>query len=257
MSLAATTTAVVQRLQAIWTGPIEFSGDNSFVKPTDRVWVRPAVVPSITQAANVGATADETEGVVVLDVFAPRNRPGGPGMATSTAEQLAASFRCVTFSGVQCRIPTVRPVQSPPNDPYHHVKVVTEYRRVDWTAQEADMAAYLTETQTQAGHDFALAEAIRWTGTEWVRAIADAEAHLAQALVCALRDSSRFDVIYLGAGASVQVTSHGLGASGAVLFLSPTLPGAATTQRPAIAQGLCVVKDADHLIMSVPIAGEG
>lgn len=129
--LGITAQAVEDRLVANWTRtPVWYEGDVNFDPPSSGAYVRPTVVPAVATPITIGpSTVAEVKGTIFLDVFAPRLMPAGAGLARAHGDALADLFRMASFSGVQCSIATVRPIQSSESDPFIHIQVSVPYRR--------------------------------------------------------------------------------------------------------------------------------
>lgn len=115
---------------------------------------------------------------------------------------------------------------------------------------EADSTPLQGSLQTQAGHGFAIFDLVRWTGTEWTKAIADSDTTVAQAMVVSVESDSMFRVVYLS-NREVTMAAHGKGAGGTKLYLSQSVAGQMTSTRPVEypIQQVGLVKDANVLIL--------
>lgn len=249
-SYSDTARAVKMRLEALWTRtPLEFEGDSSFTKPADSPWVRATTLPSDGSPMGIGGRNVQSVGFVHLDVIGKRGLVASDYLGR-LADEVAEIFRFFSTGGIHWSAPhPPRPIFSDPA--YHIFKVLAPYTRQDGADREADMAVYAVATQTQSAHGFARGNFLRFSGSGWAKALADADDHLARGVVVNVRDSSRFDVAYLGSGLEVEVPGHGLGASGATVYLSQGVAGAGTSTAPTtgLSQVLGQVKDADRLIL--------
>lgn len=251
-----TATAAEARLRANWTRtPVQGNGETSFAKPPGRPWVRLTVIPSLTSQFGVIGRSQDTVGHLHLDVFGPTSNVD-EATVMRIADEVADLFRAVTFSGVTCEFPTVERGQDEPG--YIRWRAVCPYKRIDTVGGVHDMAVYGIQTQAVPAHGFVRGQFIRIVSGGWALALADAEDHLADAVVAFVRDSGRFDAAYIRAAGSVEVPGHGLGTRGQRLYLSQSTPGAVVTSQPSsgLAQALAVVVDGDHLLLSPPLAVE-
>lgn len=105
-------------------------------------------------------------------------------------------------------------------------------------------------TQTQADHPFVtVPSALKLTAGVWGLALADAEDHLARAILTRIRNSASFDVVYLN-GSEVTIVDHALGDPGETFYLHQTIPGRFTDfATSGIVQPLLEVKDADTVVL--------
>ncbi len=120
-------------------------------------------------------------------------------------------------------------------------------------ADEAEAAASAVaqgDLQTQTAHGLAVRNLVRWNGSAWVKALADSDTTVAQAIVASVESTSQFRVIYLS-GRQATFAAHGLGAGGTKLYLSQSVAGAITATRPTTypIQQVGLVKDANNLIL--------
>ncbi len=108
----------------------------------------------------------------------------------------------------------------------------------------------LTFSVTQAAHGLAVKDVVRWNGTAWVKAQANASNTLGQAIVKTVPTVDTCTLIYLN-NTEVTFTAHGEGSAGATLYLSEAAAGDLKNTVPAsgYAQQIAMVKDANTLIL--------
>jgi len=111
-------------------------------------------------------------------------------------------------------------------------------------------ATRLTEAITQAAHGFTMLDAVRFDGTNWVKAVADTTgASAAQAIVSNLFSASKFEITTKG---PITVATHGLTVAN-YYWLDQTTAGASTSVAPTsgTAQALMFVRDANTIFVNI------
>lgn len=102
----------------------------------------------------------------------------------------------------------------------------------------------------QAAHGFDVGDVVRWNGTAWEGAQADAAGNLAAGIVSIDVDAATFFVALSGV---VVWPAHGL-TSGTIYYLDPVTPGALTTTRPSggdFAQAVLVPISDDEVLVNI------
>ena len=102
-----------------------------------------------------------------------------------------------------------------------------------------------TKWVTQASHGFTVLTGLRYNGSSWVTALADAETTLADGVVVAVLDTNNFIIAESG---YFNVPSHGKTPVGDWFFLSAATPGLLTATAPdEFVQPLIRVLDANTI----------
>lgn len=110
----------------------------------------------------------------------------------------------------------------------------------------------------QATHGFAVGDLVyRDSATTWAKAQADAEATLADGIVCDVEDANNCSV-NTEDGAWVEITTHGFGATGTKLYCSQGTAGLITATAPTsgFIQAVGKVIDANTVLFRLGAVAE-
>lgn len=182
----------------------------------------------------------------ISDVFTAADGTKGATLTFSQIALISASVG-LNFSGHFSLVYPSGATESQPKGNWLYWTVSEDFSDADPAGPVQSLQGSL---QTQANHGFATLDLIYWNGTAWVKALADSDTTVAQAIVSSVVSSSQFRSIIL-VNAEVTFAAHGKGAGGTRLYTSQATPGAITSVRPTDypIQQIGLVKDANTLFL--------